>query len=140
MGRRGPHTHPSLPTQPLPATLTHCPPTPTPPHQANKNVLVKGQVSLQGASAAAVFKSWWQPAFTMAGAASVDWASGRTRYGLYAAVETFTNIRWVGGWAAGVGWAVGSELGCCGWRAHAPTPARPAASPAATSGRARRRR
>ena len=63
------------------------------PAQANKNVLLKGQVSLQSASLAAVFKSWWQPAFTLAGAASYDFATGRPRYGLTVAVETFKNIR-----------------------------------------------
>ncbi len=36
-----------------------------------------------------------QPSFTLAGAASLDFATGRTRYGLTAAVETFKNIRWV---------------------------------------------
>jgi hypothetical protein len=61
--------------------------------QANKNVLVKGQVSLAGASVAAVFKSWWQPSFTLAGAATYDFASGRTRFGVTAAVETFKHIR-----------------------------------------------
>ncbi|KAI3430560.1 hypothetical protein D9Q98_005153 [Chlorella vulgaris] len=62
--------------------------------QANKNVLVKGQVSLAGASVAAVFKSWWQPSFTLAGAATYDFASGRTRFGVTAAVETFKHIRY----------------------------------------------
>ena len=56
-------------------------------------MLLKGQVSLQSASLAAVFKSWWQPAFTLAGAASYEFASGRPRYGLTVAVETFKNIR-----------------------------------------------
>lgn len=62
--------------------------------QANKNVLVKAQVGLAGASLAAVFKSWWQPAFTLAGTAGVDFATGRSRFGLTAAVETFKNIRY----------------------------------------------
>ncbi|PSC76152.1 solanesyl diphosphate synthase [Micractinium conductrix] len=62
--------------------------------QANKNVMVKAQVGLHGASVATVFKSWWQPAFTLAGAAGVDWATGRTRIGLTAAVETFKSIRY----------------------------------------------
>lgn len=74
-----------------------CPskPHPSPPSQANKNVMVKGHVSLQGVAVAGVIKSWWQPSFTLAGAATLDFATGRTRYGLTAAVETFKNIRWV---------------------------------------------
>ena len=74
-------------------------------------MLLKGQVSLQGASAAAVLKSWWQPALTLAGAVNVDWASGRTRYGLFAAVETFKNIRWAWWWGGRVNaWAAESGL------------------------------
>ena len=72
-------------------------PAPLPPTQANKNVLVKGQVGLQGAAAAAVFKSWWQPSFTLGASAAVDFATGKRRFGLTAAVETFKNIRWAVG-------------------------------------------
>lgn len=67
-----------------------CPP-PTP--QANKNVMLKAQVSLAGASVAGVFKSWWQPAFTLAGAAGVDFATGRSRFGVTAMVETWRHAR-----------------------------------------------
>jgi len=81
--------------------------------------MLKAQVSLAGASLAAVFKSWWQPSFTLAGAAGYDFASGRSRFGVTAAVETFKNIRWVLGvlvggvmdWAGLVDWVGGD------WRA-----------------------
>lgn len=103
---------------------------PTPPHfaplQANKNVMVKGQVSLQGASVATVFKSWWQPSFTLGAAASVDWATGRTRYGLTAAVETFKNIR------CGARVAVAEVVAVPPAHSYCPTtgqPTRPAATP-----------
>ena len=43
-----------------------------------------------------------QPSFTLAGAAAFDFATGRTRYGLTAAVETFKNIRWVAVAATGL--------------------------------------
>jgi hypothetical protein len=65
--------------------------------QANKNVLVKARVGLEGAALTAVLKSWWQPSFTLAGAAAYDWAGGGLRIGVTAAVETFKNIRWGGG-------------------------------------------
>lgn len=62
--------------------------------QANKNVMLKAQVSLAGASVAGVFKSWWQPAFTLAGAAGVDFATGRSRFGVTAMVETWRHARY----------------------------------------------
>lgn len=78
------HTRPSPPPTP-PGTLSL--------QQANKNVMLKAQVSLAGASVAGVFKSWWQPAFTLAGAAGVDFATGRTRLGVTAMVESWRNAR-----------------------------------------------
>lgn len=64
--------------------------------------MVKGHVSLQSAAVAAMVKSWWQPSFTLAASAAVDFASGKTRYGLTAAVETFKHIKCVPGCGFGL--------------------------------------
>jgi hypothetical protein len=55
--------------------------------------MVKGRVGLDGVAAAAVFKSWWQPSFTLGCAAKYDFAAQKTRFGLTAAVETYSSLR-----------------------------------------------
>lgn len=65
--------------------------------QVNKNVLLKGRVGLDGIAAAVVFRSWWQPSFTLGAVANLDFRSRQPRYGLYAAAESFQNLRWVWG-------------------------------------------
>ena len=72
--------------------------------QANKNVMVKGRLGLDGAAAAVVFRSWWQPAFEGSAAVHYDFITRSPRYGFWLAVETYKSLRWVvGGWAGGAG-------------------------------------
>lgn len=63
--------------------------------QANKNVLLKGRVGLDGVAAAAVVKGWWQPSFTLGVAVSKGLDGTPARMGLTAAVETYTKLRQV---------------------------------------------
>lgn len=77
----------------LPHRLPHnCTP------QANKNVMLKARAGLDGVSAAAVFRSWWQPAFTAGLAASYDLRTGQPRFGATAAIESYRHLRQVIGW------------------------------------------
>ncbi|RMZ56210.1 hypothetical protein APUTEX25_002400 [Auxenochlorella protothecoides] len=66
--------------------------------QANKNVMLKARAGLDGVSAAAVFRSWWQPAFTAGLAASYDLRTGQPRFGATAAIESYRHLRQVIGW------------------------------------------
>lgn len=67
--------------------------------QMNKNVLLKARAGLDGFSASAVFRSWWQPAFTLGLVAGYDLSSGQARGGATLAVESYRTLRCVGGLA-----------------------------------------
>jgi len=62
--------------------------------QANKNIMVKGRVGMDGVGAAAVIKSWWQPAFTLGVAVSKEYDGLPVRLGLTMAVETYNKLRY----------------------------------------------
>lgn len=64
--------------------------------QVNKNVMVKARAGLDGFSASAIFRSWWQPAFTLGAVVGYDLRSGQARAGATVAVESYRNLRWVG--------------------------------------------
>lgn len=64
--------------------------------QVNKNVMVKARAGLDGFSASAIFRSWWQPAFTLGAVVGYDLRSGQARAGATVAVESYRNLRCVG--------------------------------------------
>ncbi len=66
----------------------------------NKNVKVKARVGLDGAAAALVLRSWWQPSFTMGAAAVYDLRSRLPKWGLTLAIENWSALRCAHGGAS----------------------------------------
>ncbi|KAL4515886.1 hypothetical protein Ndes2526B_g00602 [Nannochloris sp. 'desiccata'] len=65
--------------------------------QANKNIQLKARVSLDGAAAGVILKSWWQPAFTLGLAISKPFVSGVSapaRLGVTATLESYKALRY----------------------------------------------
>jgi hypothetical protein len=63
--------------------------------QANKNVLLKARLGLDGAAAAVVFRSWNQPSLALGVAVAKDFGgSAPPRFGLTASAETFSTLRY----------------------------------------------
>lgn len=60
--------------------------------QVNKNVTVKGSVSLESVAAGVALKSWWDPTVTLAANLSANYKTGETGMGLAIKVENVGKV------------------------------------------------
>lgn len=60
--------------------------------QANKNLLLKAKVGNASSGVALIFKSWWQPSFTVSYAVTRHHMLKRTKFGLGVRIENFGGV------------------------------------------------